>query len=247
MIRDFETWSVILVSPKGALNVGGIARLMGNFGFSDLRLVDPRCDLASVECKQMALHSYDIIKTAKIFPDFKSAIADRNQLLALSGRLVDKPRPHTTVSEVAQNVFPTLSPQDKVGLVFGREEIGLLLEELCLCQWQIEIPTSPDSPSLNLTSAAAIAFSHFFQASLLPRRQAEKKERQRPVKEKEMVFFDRFQKLIDDLKFTNKENPEMLRDDLWSIYHRAQVDDRDLSIFFGILTAVENVVRGRRL
>lgn len=233
--------AVILVSPKGALNVGGVARLLGNFDIKDFRIVDPRCKLDSVDCKQMAMHSYDLVKSAKIFPDLESAVADLTQVIAFSGRDVDDRRPAMDLYEVGAKILPRLAKNDRIGLVFGREEFGLKLEELCLCHWQVVIPSSAENPSINLTSAVGISLSWFYQMRSV------KKERKnfeivRPQKGQELIFFQRLQRLMDDVKFSNKENPTQLRDDLWALYHRADLDDRELRILFGVLTAVEKVV-----
>jgi len=236
--------AIILVSPKGPLNVGGVARLMGNFGLTDLRLVDPRCDLTSVDCKQMAMHSYDVVRQAKIFPDVASAISDLSQVIALSGREVEDRRPHTDLYSIQDTVIPKLLHSDRVGIVFGREEIGLKLEELCLCHWQIIIPTDTVRPSINLTSAVAMTLSWWNQIrSNLHLHRHTDLEIERPEHKKVTLFFERLQALLDTTKFTNKENPMQLRDDLWSIYHRADLDDRELRILFGILASVENAVR----
>jgi len=234
--------AVILVSPKGALNVGSVARLLGNFGIKDFRLVAPRCDLKSVECKQMAMHSFGLVESAKIFPDLQSAVADLTQVVALSGRSVEDRRPSADIYEVQDKICAKWNSEDRVGLVFGREEIGLKLEELCLCHWQVEIPTSGEHSSINLASAVGISLSWFHQV-LKAETSVEEFQIDRPKMGQDIIFFERMQKLMDEVKFSNKENPTQLRDDLWSIFHRADLDDRELRILFGILTALENSIR----
>ncbi len=241
-------WALILVSPKGALNVGGVARLMGNFGLKDLRLVEPRCDIESLECKQMAMQSYSLIREAKHFKTLSDAIADRSQVIALSGRSVDGRRPAGSLYQMESAILPHFRATDKVALVFGREEMGLLLEELCLCQWQILIPTS-EQPSINLTSAAAIALSKLFEWDQKRNPQVQRavtSEIERPPRQVVNLFFTRLHQLLVDVKFNNKENPEMLRDDLWALFHRADLDDREMRILFGILTAVETGFRQKQ-
>lgn len=240
---------VILVSPKGPLNVGGVARLMGNFELSELRLVDPRCDLGSVECKQMAMQSYDIIKSAQVFPDLASAIADLHYVVALSGRPIDSRRPHTDLFSIQDVIAPRVSAHERVGLVFGREEIGLKLEELCLCHWQVMIPTSIERPSMNLTSAVALTLGWLYQVSgqgeqsLCHRQHESEIDIRRPEHGKISIFYERLHQLLEIVKFNNKENPDQLRDDFWALFHRADLDDRELRILFGILTSIEVALR----
>jgi len=238
----FKDWPIILVSPKGPLNVGGIARAMGNFGLRQLRLVDPRCDLKGVECKQMALQSYELIEKAEIFSSLQEAIADLTMPICLSGRLPDQLRPSCHLYEIEEKIHPHISADEKVGIIFGREEMGLLLEELCLCRWQIEIPTNPEKPSINLTSAVAIGLSWMSQVFDSPVSR-DFPDYQRPPQEKSQIFFDRIHELLHEVKFLNKENPMMLRDDFWALYHRADLSDRELRILFGMLSAVEGALR----
>lgn len=238
-----KNWVVILVSPKGALNVGSIARLMGNFGLRELRLVDPRFDRMSQDCKQMAMHDHHLVKNAKDFSTLAEAISDLTLTIAFSGRVPHVNRPSAHLYEVQDKILPKISATDRVGLVFGREEIGLLLEELCLLHWQVEIPTDPDHFSLNLSMAAAISMSWLFQTtgSWQPR-PSEKPEYARPTHQEQQIFYNRIHNLMEAARFHNKENPQLLRDDLWGMLNRADLDERELRILFGMLTAVETLV-----
>ena len=53
-IEDFSAPSIILVRPSLHRNVGTVARAMLNFGLTDLRLVDPKCDHLSGEARALA-------------------------------------------------------------------------------------------------------------------------------------------------------------------------------------------------
>ena len=55
MEKSFRNLKVILVEPKGPLNVGSVARLCSNFDVEELRIVSPKCDIYSFEAKKMAL------------------------------------------------------------------------------------------------------------------------------------------------------------------------------------------------
>ena len=58
---------MILVEPKGALNVGSIARLCANFEVNELRIVSPKCDIFSLETKKMALKGQKFLHKCEIF------------------------------------------------------------------------------------------------------------------------------------------------------------------------------------
>lgn len=234
-------WAVILVSPKGERNVGGVARLMGNFGFSDLRIVDPRCDLKDLEVKKMAMTSYDIIQNAKIYKNFEEAQADRTYSIALSGRDSDDHRPRFDLFQFGSQAAERLNPDDRVAVVFGREEWGLRLDELDRCNVVLEIPTTAEKTSMNLTSAVAVALSFFFNR-FREDRPALRGEFLHPVKTDEDLFFSRVWKILDRVKFINPQNPSLHLPDLRAMYNRADLSERDLRILFGILSGVESQI-----
>ena len=61
-------YSVILVWPKFAGNIGSIARSMANFGIKDMILVNP-CELGD-DAFRFAKHARYIIENARIVDDF---------------------------------------------------------------------------------------------------------------------------------------------------------------------------------
>lgn len=234
---------LILVSPKGAGNVGGVARLLGNFEVGELRIVDPRCRLDSLECKQMSMQGYHFVEKAKIFKTLEDAQSDLSYSVAFSGRRYDDPRPRMTVFDFYQEIPNRFSDQDRIGLVFGREEWGLTLEELDRCHVQVEIPSSEKMPSINLTSAVAIALSELYRGRRSKQFVSAAEAKERPKKEQEDIFFERVFRVMDLVQFTNPQNPISHLTDLRSMYHRADLSDRDLRILFGILSGIERHIK----
>jgi tRNA/rRNA methyltransferase len=234
------TWAIVLVSPKGPANVGGVARLMGNFGYEDLRIVDPRCDLEDLDCKRMSMTSYDIIRSAKIFSTFEEAISDRTYCIALSGRRAEDDRARSNLFEFVDEMADKVHAEDRVALVFGREEWGLRLEELDQCNRILEIPTTEEKPSINLTSAVAITLGLLFKHRSMEVQRKSRVEVLHPKKTDEDYFFSRIWRLLDQTKFLNPQNPHQHLEDLRSMYHRSEMSERDLRILFGILSGIES-------
>jgi tRNA C32,U32 (ribose-2'-O)-methylase TrmJ len=77
---------VVLVRPDGPHNVGGVARLCGNFGAS-LRLVAPQCDHTQTEAMRMAHPCQAELQAAPVWPELGPALADVAFSLATSGKL----------------------------------------------------------------------------------------------------------------------------------------------------------------
>lgn len=229
----------ILVSPKGASNVGGVARLVGNFSLSELRIVEPRCDLLSLECKQMSMQGFHYVESAKIYKSLSEAQADLDYSVAFSGRRYEDNRPRLFVDDFAEKIPQLFTSQHSVGLVFGREEWGLTLDEIDLCDFQVEIPTSDLMPSINLTSAVSIVLYLVSNRQKTLPRSLEREEKLRPSKMREGIFFDKVFSLLERVRFTNPQNPQGSLKDLRSMYHRADLSERDLQILFGVLACLE--------
>jgi len=152
--ESIPEFAVVLVGLKNEGNVGAVARVMKNFGFNDLRLVN--CALGE-EANKRAMHAGDILASAKIFSDFESSIKDLDIVVGTSG--VD--------SGAEKNYLRhAISPEEllkkyarfrgKVGLVFGREDFGLLNTELERCDLLVKIDTSPVYPIMNVSHAVAV-------------------------------------------------------------------------------------------
>jgi tRNA/rRNA methyltransferase len=65
---------VILVRPQLGENIGAVARAMSNFGLFELRLAAPRDVWPNKKALDMAPGAENIIKAAKVYPDFPSAL-----------------------------------------------------------------------------------------------------------------------------------------------------------------------------
>ena len=150
------TFRVVLIEPLYSGNVGSVARVMMNFGFNELVLLNP-CEL-DAPTRLMAVHAYDIIENAKIEFSFKEALKGSNIIIGMTGIRGKTDNKHMRM--------PVLSPcklKEKltgktgvVSLLFGREDDGLSNEELESCDIIVNIPTSPDYPSMNLSHAVAV-------------------------------------------------------------------------------------------
>ena len=65
---------VVLVAPRNPLNIGAAARAMSNFGYLDLRLVNPY-EVAFREAKS-AVKAHKVLENAREYPTVGEAVAD---------------------------------------------------------------------------------------------------------------------------------------------------------------------------
>ncbi len=156
MKKSLSNLKVVLVEPKGPLNVGSIARLCANFEVNELRIVSPKCDIYSLEAKKMALKGQKYIDKCQIFNSIEHAIFDCDLVLASCGRNQIKKDSFFESSEDISKWISTLNQINNLAILFGREDRGLTNNELLLAHKIFNIPSSEDYPSLNLSHAVSI-------------------------------------------------------------------------------------------
>ena len=143
---------IVLVETAGARNLGSVARVMKNFGLSELWLVNPQCDRFSDEAIQMAVHAPEILENAQIVHSLPEALVGCQRAIATSGR-IDKGE--VQVISPHQGLIWLAQVETRV-IVFGAEDRGLSNAEIQHCQQVMRIPVNPDYPSLNLSQAVGI-------------------------------------------------------------------------------------------
>jgi tRNA/rRNA methyltransferase len=148
---------IILIRPQMGENIGAVARAMGNFGLSELRIVEPRDGWPNAAADAMATGALSILQAAKIFPDVASAMQGITRAYATTARPRDMEKrvlsPEAAMGEIT----------GRMALVFGPERTGLTNEDLSWCESIITIPTSENS-SLNIAqSMVVLGYAWFCQ------------------------------------------------------------------------------------
>ena len=158
---------VILCRAETSLNVGAVCRVMANTDLSVLRIVGNKNTYNETEVLTLALHARYIWDEAKFFPPtlegLKNATSDCNAVFATTRRVgVKRKNQGLSVSE-----FVHLSKKEnfkKIAIVFGNERTGLTDEEVSVCSHAVNISSSKNYPSYNLSHAVLIiAYSLFME------------------------------------------------------------------------------------
>ena len=182
---------VVLVAPKYEGNIGAIARSMANFDVSELYLVHP-CEIGD-ETYRRAKHGADIIDNCEIVETIEEAVKDCFLIVGTSGVTTKNDKNYVRVPISAHAFAERVKDYDqKIALIFGREDIGLLQDELARCDILVNIPTSETYPILNLSHAATIVLYELFGTDLKRPMPADHRE-----KEQIFEFFDDLLEAID--------------------------------------------------
>jgi tRNA/rRNA methyltransferase len=165
--------SIILVNPFLDANVGAVSRAMLNFGFHDLRIVNPECNILSENARTLAVGSVELLENAKVYDTLIECIADLDTIFATTARSRSIKQEVITPDMAAalyfddskQNVPTTTTIQKfkTVGIMFGRERNGLSNEEISMADKRIYIPTFEEYDVLNLSQAVNIICYEFWK------------------------------------------------------------------------------------
>ncbi|MFN4091519.1 MAG: RNA methyltransferase [Brevundimonas sp.] len=147
---------VILDKPQLADNIGAVARVMANFGLTDLRLVSPRDGWPQDRAWATASGADWVLDAVKVFDSVAAAVADLTTVFATTARPRETRQPVRTPREAARILYDDRASGLGVGLLFGGERAGLETTDIALTQGIVTIPIDPKHHSLNLAQAVAI-------------------------------------------------------------------------------------------
>lgn len=148
--------AVVLVEPEYDVNVGMAARVMKNFGFSDLRIVNPRCGIGP-DAVKFSKHAVGLLEKAKRCKTLAQAVRDCDLVVGTTGVL--ERNKGTIRSAVPLQKF--CAGMDgyggkRIALLFGREGIGLNEKEISACDLLVHAEADAGYPVLNLSHAMAV-------------------------------------------------------------------------------------------
>lgn len=235
-------FSIILVEPQGPLNIGSVCRAMANFGFDDLRLVNPQTDHLCDEARQMAVKATPLLENASLWPTLGEALSDCHFSMATTRRLGKYRRDILQPDQAAKGLLP-LSLQGRVGLVFGREDHGLFTAELDLCQRLISIPTHGDLPSMNLAQAVSLCLYEIHKARTSPTDRAPGKKLARADKLEAM--FGHMRQTMLDIDYLDVQNPDHILRTYRQIFGRAQLNEREVRVLQGLWGRIDWINKNR--
>ena len=238
---------VVLVNPSHPGNIGAVARAMKNMGLRHLVLVDPR-KFPDPEAEWRAASALDIIQSARVVPSLDEAIGESQFVVGTSARERRIPWPVQDARLTAGRIVER-STNEKVSILFGREDSGLNNEELRRCNLHCHIPTHPDYESLNLSMAVQIVCYEIRMAELegtLPPEEDSHWENPFATSQDMEYFYEHLEETLVELEFLNPSAPRQLMTRLRRLYSRVRLDDMEVQILRGILKETRRVIRENR-
>lgn len=235
---------VVLVEPQGPLNIGSVCRAMMNFGFNDLRLVNPQTDHLTDEARRMAVKAGPLLEAASVYDDLPAALADCQLSLGTTRRFGKYREDFLHPDEAGRSLLPW-TEKGRVALVFGREDKGLLTAELDLCQRFITIPTDDALPSMNLAQAVSLCLYETSKALGEASGKSHGRKRQATGKVLEGMY-RHMKQTLTDIDYLDRQNPEHILRAFRRIFGRSGLNDREVRILQGLWSRIDWLEEERR-
>jgi TrmH family RNA methyltransferase len=235
----FTDIRIVLVAPSHPGNIGAVARAMKNMALDDLVLVKPR-QFPHSEALARASGADDVLARARVVDSLADAIAGCGFVAATTSRDRDQNFRVVDVRDAAERIVSE-SRRAPAAVLFGAERTGLTNEELDAAHVLIRIPANEAYLSLNLAMAVQLVAYELFRAQgvkvlgrtpgAAPLATPEEMER----------MYVHLAQVLEEIDFRDRtQSGTHLMARIRRFLQRAELDQNEVNILRGILTAVQN-------
>ena len=230
---------VVLVATSHPGNIGAAARAMKNMALRSLVLVNPR-QFPHAEASARASGADDVLAAARVVGSLAEALAGCGYVAATTARDRDQYFRVIDVREAAPRLLAE-AHRAPAAVVFGAERSGLSNEELEMAHALIRIPASAEYASLNLAMAVQLVAYELYRARgaavpgplplAAPLAGTQEMER----------LYAHFAQVLEEIDFRDRtQSGTHLMARIRRLLQRAELDQNEVNILRGILTAVQN-------
>ena len=223
---------VILNRTRDVVNIATSLRAMMNMGLTRLRLVRPD-DFSAYRIGGIAHGSEPLIERTEFFDSLDDATADASLVVGTTARrrtatyLWSDPR-----SAAAGLLGHDAAPDRPLAIVFGREDTGLLNEDLDRCDRLLVIPTSDINSSLNLSQAVLLVGYELLLAATsgshaLPR---PRRDTKRAGTLEMRALFEQCEAALGAIDFFKGKNPQAIMRTVRAVFRRAELTAREATL-----------------
>lgn len=227
---------IVLSHTSHPGNIGAAARAMKTMGLKSLTLVNPRY-FPDPQADAMAAGADDILQNAHVCASIDEALQGTVFVAAMTARARDISHevktPREAMPELARH-----ATAGQVALLFGTEMSGLTNEEASKSSILVRIPANPAYSSLNLAAAVQVACYELsvaaqYEGLSLP------ESGEVPARREEVErYFVHLEAVLAEIGFFNSKHPNKLMQKLRRLYARARLEQEEVNILRGILSAV---------
>jgi tRNA/rRNA methyltransferase len=231
---DRKNISIVMVRPRYPENIGAASRAMRNMGLTELIVVGPEnYDIEKI--RKLATHAAtDVVERIAVYDDLKTALSPFNYVVGTTARLGGERLTVSSPSEMAAKLV-RISRKNRVAVLFGPEDRGLLNKDIRLCHELVNIPAS-DFPSLNVSQAVLIVCYEILIAGL----EEKVKFAPRLASRHELDgMYDSVRDVLVRINYINPENPDYWMNKLRRFFTRMELRAGEVSIIRGICRQID--------
>ncbi|WP_298964796.1 RNA methyltransferase [uncultured Methylobacterium sp.] len=230
---------VILVEPQLAENIGMTARAMANFGLSELRLVAPKGGWPKKGVRETASGATHVLDGARIHATVADAVADLHYLLATTARERGQMKRVFAPEDAMREVATCGGTGERVGILFGRERVGLSNDEVSLADAIVTFPVDPKYSSLNLAQSVLLLAYEWRRAAGLAALPFDGGMRSPPAaREAVLSLFESLEGALDAAGYYPPEKRGGMVRNMRDMFHRMQMTEQDVRSLRGALRAL---------
>jgi TrmH family RNA methyltransferase len=229
---------IVLVEPSHPGNIGAVARAMKNMALEDLVLVRPKLFPHS-EATARASGADDILARAHVVDSVAEALAGCGFVAATTSRDRDQNFRVADVRDVAERIVSE-ARRAPAAVLFGAERTGLTNDELEAAHVLIRIPANEAYLSLNLAMAVQLVAYELFRArgakvvplpNTVPLAKPEDMDR----------LYVHLAQVMEEIDFRDRtQSGTNLMARIRRFLQRAELDQNEVNILRGMLTAMQN-------
>jgi len=230
---------IVLVAPSHPGNIGAVARAMKNMALSELLLVNPQ-EFPHPDATARASGADDVLAAARVVTSLGEALAGCGFVAATTSRDRDQYFRVIDVRDAAVRIVAE-SRRAPAAVVFGSERTGLTNEELEAAHALIRIPANAAYLSLNLAMAVQLVAYELFRAC--DGEAAAHAPAGPPLASaQEMaLLYAHFAQVLEEIEFRDRtQSGTHLMGRIRRFLQRAELDQNEVNILRGILTAVQS-------
>ncbi|HUI61903.1 MAG TPA: RNA methyltransferase [Steroidobacteraceae bacterium] len=229
---------IVLVEPSHPGNIGAVARAMKNMALEELVLVRPKLFPHS-EATARASGADDILQQARVVDSVTEALAGCGFVAATTSRERDQNFRVADVRDAAERIVGE-SRRSPTAVLFGAERTGLTNEHLEAAHVLIRIPANEAYLSLNLAMAVQLVAYELFRArgakivplpTAIPLATPDEMDR----------LYVHLAQVLEEIDFRDRtQSGTHLMARIRRFLQRAELDQNEVNILRGILTAVQS-------
>lgn len=232
---------IVMVQTTLPANIGSALRAMKTMGLAQLVLVAPK-HFPHPDIDALSAGASNLIAQIQVVETLADAIADCQTVFATSARQRHLPWTLLDARQASHYAISAVQHQQKVAIVFGREDRGLTNEELALATHHLTIPVNEEYGVLNVAQAIQVVCYELRMAMLQPSVQAVPQVEywDEPLVNQQQMqqFYAHFEQVLHDLDLFDPQNPRLLPLRLRRLFGRIQLDTVEYHLLRAMLARV---------